>query len=105
MSKNRTVKFLSAKPGPGGSGSRFRLALRRFRSEYPKFQFRVFPREYELHDRYMITKSHLLLLGRGLDVGNKESFVVSLESRMVEEICSSLDSKFDERWEESQRPR
>ena len=65
-------------------------------------EMRVYPKEHELHDRYVITSDYLILLGRGLqDIGGKESFVVALKDTVAKDIKSVLDAKFEERWNTS----
>lgn len=98
----RKIRYLSAKLAANENENTFKKELKRFKSEYPKFEIRTYPKEYELHDRYAITSDTMILLGRGLqDIGGKESFVIALKDPVAKDIKSVLDAKFEERWNKS----
>jgi hypothetical protein len=74
-------------------GSFLRL-YKDFRREMPGIEIRIYEKS-ELHDRYIISKDEMWLLGHGLkDIGNKESFIV----RVGLDIKESIDPVFDRRW-------
>lgn len=99
---SRKIRFLSAKLAANENDDKFRKELQRFKKEYPDMEMKVYPREHELHDRYVITNDFLVLLGRGLqDIGGKESFVIALKDVIAKDIKETLSSKFEERWQKS----
>jgi hypothetical protein len=96
--KNATsVKFLTAKAS--GSPAAFQSELARFRLEFPNLEVRLYPHEHELHDRYIITRDALLIIGHGVkDFGTKESFVLMLTGDVSRDIRKTLQVTFDTRW-------
>ena len=78
--------------------------LKDYRKEYPSTEVRLYPNKQELHDRYMLAKDVIVILGHGIkDLGNKESFVMILKGAMGADIREMLQAKFDERWNKSRR--
>lgn len=74
-------------------------AIRDFKKERPKAEFRVAAAAHELHDRYALTKECLLILGHGLkDIGGKESFVIRVDRELAPDLLNEVREKFDERW-------
>lgn len=70
-----------------------------FKRERPKTELRLFPDPKALHDRYILTSDTLLILGHGIkDIGNKESFVVSIAAEYAADLLASVNQIFDERW-------
>jgi hypothetical protein len=51
-----------------------------------------------LHDRYILTKNTLYLLGQGFSIRKKESFVIILPEKFSKDLIQSLSSQFDIRW-------
>ncbi len=99
--KATVVRFLTAKTGE--SARKLRGALRDFREERPKIQFRKTSSDY-LHDRYVLAKDSLLILGHGLkDIGGKESFMIRLSSSLVPDLIRETASVFDERWKSASK--
>jgi hypothetical protein len=70
-----------------------------FKRERPKTEMRLFPNPKALHDRYILTSDTLLILGHGIkDIGNKESFVISIAAEYAADLLVSISKIFDERW-------
>lgn len=98
---NRKARFLTAKITT--SGDKFNRDIKRFKMQYKNIEIKVYPKEYELHDRYLLTNKEVCLLGHGLkDIGTKESFVIVLCDPMGKEIRTTLKNKFEERWAKAQ---
>ena len=72
--------------------------LKRYKQERPSFQFKL-ARPKGMHDRYIVDKRGLMILGHGLrDIGNKESFVVFLERSLIPTIIDDISTSFEKRW-------
>jgi len=100
--KQRKIKFLTAKLSGNETQTTFNLEYSKFKNEFKNVTTKIYSKEYELHDRYIITSDFLILLGRGLqEIGSKESFVIAFKNNVIKEIKSLLESKFDERWKKS----
>lgn len=78
----------------------FKAELSDFKKYHKNFKSRLFPNQpKELHDRYILTKNSLILVGHGIkDLGDKESFILTFDKNMAGNIINDLDSKFDQRW-------
>lgn len=101
FSSNHKVKFLIAKIVD--HGSKFERDIKRFKTEHKHVEVRLYPKEYELHDRYLLTNTEICLLGHGLrDIGSKESFILILRHPAGKEINHTLRNKFYERWVKAQ---
>ncbi|MGA2916864.1 MAG: hypothetical protein ABSE89_12640 [Sedimentisphaerales bacterium] len=93
----RKVRFLTAKITT--STDKFSRDIKKFKMQYKNIEIKIYPKEYELHDRYLLTDKEVCLLGHGLkDLGTKESFVIILNEVVGKEIGTTLKSKFEERW-------
>ena len=97
--RTSTVRFLTVKTSE--SGRKLKGALRDFKRERPKIEFRT-TTSHSLHDRYVLSKDVLLILGHGLkDIGGKESFMIYLSSSLVPDLIKETTASFDERWKVS----
>ena len=93
----RTVRFLTAKTSE--TGRKLHGAIRDFKKERPKTSFRRDAVPSSLHDRYIVTKDQLLILGHGLkDIGGKESFIIRLGADLVPDLVKESIASFDARW-------
>lgn len=93
----RPVRFLTL--NTTDSQRKLSGALRDFSTEHPKVEFRRAPTPSDIHDRYVITKSELLILGHGLkDIGGKESFMILLRRDIAADLIDEIISAFDSRW-------
>ncbi len=96
LPKATSVRFLTAKTSE--SGRKLTGALRDFKRERPKIEFRT-TSSHSLHDRYVLAKDVLMILGHGLkDIGGKESFMICLRSALVPDLLNELAASFDKRW-------
>ncbi len=71
--------------------------LKDFKAEFSKVEIRGFPFDH-LHDRYIITKDKLYLLGHGFSIRKKETFIIELPEKFSKDLIQSLNSTFDNRW-------
>jgi hypothetical protein len=68
----------------------------------PNLEVRLYPKKYELHDRYILSDNALLLVGHGIkDLGGSESFLVWLDSSLAAEAISMAKACFLDRWKKS----
>lgn len=103
FASSRPIQFLTSQLTGNENQNKFKKELNRFKREYSNFEVRIYPKGYELHDRYIITNDFLILVGRGLqDLGGKESFVIALKDNVVKDIKKSTLLNFEERWNVSQ---
>lgn len=72
----------------------FQRIFKDFKKEKPNAEIRIYNNS-ELHDRYIIAKGEMWLIGHGLkDLGTKESFII----RMGKDIKDSMETIFNRRW-------
>lgn len=96
-----TVQLLTAKAS--GNATTLPRALRDFKRENPNVEIRRFPDPKKLHDRYILAGGDLLILGHGIkDIGEKESFVISISKSHAADLIADMESTFDTRWSGSQ---
>jgi len=101
FSKSTSVRFLTAKTSE--SGRKLKGALRDFRKERPRIEFRT-TSAHDIHDRYVLAKDTLLILGHGLkDIGGKESFMICLGSTLAPDLMKQMTSAFDTRWKSASK--
>ena len=94
---DREVRFLTAHIS--GDAARVQGPLQDFRKERPKTELRRHDGPSELHDRYVLSDSMLLLVGHGLkDIGGKESFVVAVPRSLASDLLEEVRGGFDRRW-------
>jgi hypothetical protein len=92
-----SVKFLTAQTTE--KPIKLAGAITDFKRERSKTELRIYPDPKSLHDRYVLSSNLLLILGHGIkDIGNKESFVVSISSEYARDLLRSLEKTFEERW-------
>lgn len=94
------IRFLTAKTTE--KSAKIKSAISDFKKEYPKVEIRIYPRDRELHDRYVIAGNRLLIIGHGIkDIGNKESFIIQVDSTYAGDLIRMLLNIFDQRWSSS----
>jgi hypothetical protein len=99
--ESTSVRFLTARTNE--SERKLAGALRDFRKERPKIEFRI-ASSHDLHDRYVLAKDTLLILGHGLkDIGGKESFMICLGSALVSDLMKQISDAFDTRWKSASK--
>ena len=76
--------------------------LRDFKIEYPHIELRDYPHD-DIHDRYIISSDDFILLGHSIkDLGNKESFAISLNKNAFKNLIEAISENFDRRWNQAQ---
>ncbi|HET7853881.1 MAG TPA: hypothetical protein VFM04_05435 [Candidatus Methylomirabilis sp.] len=91
------VRFLTARTNE--AGPKLQGALNDFKKERPNIEFRTAAKPGELHDRYVLTSSGLLIVGHGLkDIGGKESFMVEIKRDLAKDLVRQMREAFDARW-------
>lgn len=93
--KNAKVKFLTINNKNNIKVSQ--RDLKDFKAENANIDIRGFSFDH-LHDRYIISKNKLYLLGHGFSIRNKESFIIELSEKIAIDFIQSLSSTFDTRW-------
>lgn len=97
ISKSTAVRFLTARTSE--SGPRLVSALKDFKKERARVEFRISATPHDLHDRFVVSANSLLIIGHGLkDVGSKESFVVALDAALAGDLIRTVITSFDARW-------
>ena len=103
--KERKIRFLSGQLGKEEQKNinNFNINLKKFKRQFENIKIKRYDKFYEeLHDRYIIAKNALVVVGHGIkDFGNKESFVIFLPKRLVSNFLPTLKKVFDERWKKS----
>ena len=102
--KKRKIHFLSSKLGDEEQRNltKFDNNLKRFKKEFKNIEMRKYEKFYELHDRYIISKNALVVIGYGIkDLANKESFIVFLPEKLVRNFLPGLKRNFEQRWRKS----
>ncbi len=96
------IAWLTASISRNEDETKFKSELSRFKSQYKHILIRKHAKEYELHDRYIVTDDALILFGHGLiDLGRKESFILVFKDDTAKEIRSLLSARFDEKWQKA----
>jgi hypothetical protein len=91
------IKFITAKTNE--TGRKLQGAISDFKKERSNVEFRIAASPNELHDRYVVTREALFILGHGLkDIGGKESFIIRLDKKLIPDLIQNLISSFNEKW-------
>ena len=91
------VRFLTSRTNE--PGHKIQAALRDFKTERPKVEFRLAAPPVDIHDRYVLTDDQLLIVGHGLkDIGGKESFMVRIGKDLAPDLLANTQAAFDARW-------
>ncbi len=92
------IRFLT-KSADSKERSFIGTALQEFTCQYPYVQFRR-SASNDLHDRYLLTATELVILGHGLkDIGGKDSFVIRLGTDTCKELVKTLSQSFNKEWD------
>ena len=68
-----------------------------FKAQFTNFEFAQIAQV--LHDRYILTGDSITLLGHGIkDIGKKDSFIISMDNSVAEDLLMVSKNKFDEHW-------
>jgi hypothetical protein len=91
------VRFLTAQTNE--SVRRLAGPIRDFKREHQNIELRVYPNSNELHDRYVLSRDRMLIVGHGLkDIGGRESFVISIGRPLGRDLLNQVGRQFDTRW-------
>ncbi|MFH1056111.1 MAG: hypothetical protein V1744_08470, partial [Candidatus Altiarchaeota archaeon] len=100
FNKKAKIKFLTSR---SSEDTKFQRAYVDFKKEYNHVETRKYPNPDHLHDRYIITKDGLYLIGHGIkDIGDKETFIIFLQKSEFHDIYMSMTEIFNRRWKTSQ---
>ena len=96
---SNSVRFLTQQPdSKENSSGILSRALTEFVKQHPNVEFRRHATN-DLHDRYIVCPTELILLGHGLkDIGNKDSFVVRLNRDIAANMIDEVTQSFDRKW-------
>ena len=73
-------------------------AIREFLTEHNNVEFRENSNN-DLHDRYILTDSDLVILGHGVkDMGNKDSLIIRIPAQYIEDTVIVMTQVFDQKW-------
>jgi hypothetical protein len=93
----RPVRFLT-QSADSKEQSFIGKAVKEFTNQYPHVEFRRCASR-DLHDRYLLTETELVILGHGLkDIGGKDSFVIRLHRDICKDVIDTLSGSFNEKW-------
>lgn len=93
------IKFLTS--NLSDKPEKIKRVQKDFQKEYPKSEFRLYPNK-DLHDRYIVTANKLLIIGHGIkDIGNKESFIIIIDSSIGHDTIDTVITSFNDKWEYS----
>jgi hypothetical protein len=95
----KAIRFLTQQPDRNEQNSGILpRALTEFVREHPSVAFKQH-RPNDLHDRFVLSSTELILLGHGLkDIGNKDSFVVRLNRDAAGDTIDEVTASFDRKW-------
>lgn len=72
-----------------------------FKSENANVEFKDYPHK-DIHDRYIISSDSLIILGHSIkNLGEKESFAVSLNKNAHKNLYEAMIENFNRRWNQS----
>lgn len=99
--KNVKLRFLVRTDNLRDKKARFIQQLQDFKIENPHIEVRDYPND-DIHDRYIISSADLILLGHSIkDLGNKESFAISLNKQAFKNLVEAINENFDRRWKQA----
>lgn len=95
--QNVTVRFLTGRTTE--SARKWAGAVKDFKKERPNIELRLAARPQDLHDRYVLSDTKILIVGHGLkDIGAKESFVIVLPRTIAGDLLGDVQRSFDQKW-------
>ncbi len=102
--KDKKIRFLTAQLGKDENENIIKKDLVRFKKEFTKISMAIYPKFFELHDRYILSDDFFIVVGHGFkDFGNKECFFIGLPTKEIKELTKDLRILFEERWKNSKR--
>lgn len=95
--KTTAVRFLTQKTSE--DRSKLSRQVKDFKKEHGNVTIRIADSQAKLHDRYIVDSACFHLVGHGLkDLGNKDSFIISLEAKLVPDLVQQMQARFEEHW-------
>lgn len=68
-----------------------------FKKANPHIKLKKYPDDH-LHDRYILSDDKILIIGHGLSLRNKETFIIELKDKLAKDLRLGLIQVFDRRW-------
>jgi hypothetical protein len=97
--RQASIHFLTAEVGGGEKPAVLQNQARELMREHSNLEIRIADRSANLHDRYVLSRDSLLIVGPGLkDLGKREAFVVLLQKDVAGDMISGLRKTFDSKW-------
>jgi len=98
---SRNIKFLTCLDRLNKNRDKVNRSIIDFLKQTPSVEFRDYKNK-DIHDRYIISDSELILLGHGIkDLGSKESFAIVFNRKSATNVYESLVEAFNRRWKNS----
>jgi len=96
---DKPIRFLTHRPDGKEQGTGILpRALAEFVTQHPNVKFKRHSTN-DLHDRYIICPTELILLGHGLkDIGNKDSFIVRIHRDIAADTIDEVAESFERKW-------
>jgi hypothetical protein len=96
---DKPIRFLTQKPDTKEQSTGvLPKAIAEFGKQHPNIEFRRHSTS-DLHDRFVLSSTELVLLGHGLkDIGSKDSFVVRLNRDVAADTLDEVTASFDRKW-------
>lgn len=99
-----SVRFLTAEVGGGEKATAIQTQAKELMREHPNLEIRLATSGADFHDRYVISKDSLLLVGAGFkDLGKRESFVVLIRRDSASDLVKGLEESYAKRWSAANR--
>jgi len=98
LERCRPIRFLTSKPDSSEKPT-IERKLKEWRQQHGAIEFKKSQKD-NVHDRYVLAKDELIILGHGLkDIGQKDSFVIQLRKDIANDLLSSVGASFESKWE------
>ncbi|RLA40196.1 MAG: hypothetical protein DRR06_17810 [Gammaproteobacteria bacterium] len=93
------IRFLTKIPdGKESKTGILPRTLLEFVKEHRNVEFRAHAGN-DLHDRYILTDSELIILGHGVkDMGNKDSLIIRIPANYIQDTVDAMRTAFDQKW-------
>lgn len=92
-----SVRFLTSKTNE--KSYKLNGPIGDFKRDYHNVEIRVLDPPTILHDRYILAADILYILGHGIkDIGDKDSFIVTISKSFAEDVLNDMESHFDVLW-------
>lgn len=96
LANAKSIKFICG--NINGDKDAIVKLLKEYNQERKVLEVKLFDKA-QLHDRYIITKDSLIILGHGFaDLGNKESLIILIPINLVGDMHLDLTNRFNQKW-------